>query len=106
MSRYSTLNRTKSLILAVLMLGSVGVASAFDHDEMDAKTIAAAKVDMASAITTAENSAGGKASRAELEDRKGALTYEVEVVSHKKVTDVKIDAMTGAIISSKEDKAD
>lgn len=105
--RHTTFSRRARIaVFAGLMAGILGTASAFDHDEVDAKTIASTKIDMATAITTAENNAGGKAARAELEDKKGKLTYEIEVVSANKTTDVKIDAITGAVISSKEDKAD
>ena len=52
------------------------------------------------------DSVKGKASRADYEHSKNGWIYEVEVVSGKQVFDVKVDANNGAVIASKEDKAD
>ena len=57
-------------------------------------------------MTTAEQHAQGKASRAEYEDSKQGWVYDVEVVSGSKVFDVKVDANKGTVLSSAEDDAD
>lgn len=50
---------------------------------------------------------GGKATKAELESKKGSAYFDVEVATaDQKVFDVKIDAGTGKVLSSQLDKND
>ena len=48
----------------------------------------------------------GKAAKAEFEDGRHGRVFEVEVVSGSKVFDVKVDADSGTVLSSTEDKID
>ena len=58
-------------------------------------------------VSAAEAQAGGKASKAEFASERGALVYEVEIVTaDSKVFDVKVDATNGKVLSSKLDQAD
>ena len=50
--------------------------------------------------------AGGRASRAELENENGRLVYDVEVADNTKTTDVKVDAADGSVVSAQADRAD
>jgi uncharacterized membrane protein YkoI len=72
----------------------------------DAKAIASA-IPIGQAVVTAEQHVGGKATRAELErDKKGRGVFDVEVSTPDKVFDVQVDASTGVVLASSEDKAD
>jgi len=100
------LRHTKIGLIAVLLAATgIGAYAAKDM-ENEAAALAQAKVSITQAIATAEQHANGKATRAELEQSKVGLTYDVEVVSGTKVFDVKVDADKGTVISSAEDKAD
>ena len=102
MNRYSKLS-----LLATAIAAAVTVAYAAQGGmENDAMAITKAKIPLAQAVTTAEQHANGKASRAEYENSKQGWVYDVEVVSGAKVFDVKVDAEKGTVISSAEDKAD
>lgn len=48
----------------------------------------------------------GRAVKVELDRERGRLVYEVDVVSGRREYDVKVDAYTGRIISSKLDDVD
>jgi uncharacterized membrane protein YkoI len=74
--------------------------------ENDALAVAGAKIDLAKAVAAAEQHVGGKASKGEYEKHKGQWVYDIEVVKDKTVTDVKVDAASGKVISATEDKAD
>ncbi|HPB90589.1 MAG TPA: PepSY domain-containing protein [Rugosibacter sp.] len=102
MNRYSKLSLLATTIAAA---GTVAYA-AQGGMENDAMAITKAKIPLAQAVTTAEQHANGKASRAEYEHSKHGWVYDVEVVSGAKVFDVKVDADKGTVISSAEDKAD
>ena len=99
--------RHTKLVVIAIVLASVGtIAYAANNVENEALAIANAKIPMTQAITIAEQHVKGKAARAEYEHSKTGWVYDVEVVSGAKVFDVRVDASTGAIISSVEDKAD
>lgn len=69
--------------------------------------LAKAKITLSQAIGAAEAQSGGKATKAELEGERGAVRYQVEVVTaDNKVFDVKVDAADGKVLSSKPDRAD
>jgi uncharacterized membrane protein YkoI len=100
------LHSTKiGLVAITLAVTGVGAYAANSMENASA-ALAQAKVSITQAVTTAEQHANGKATRAELEQSKVGLTYDVEVVSGTKVFDVKVDAVKGTVISSAEDKVD
>ncbi len=92
--------------LAVLSATAIGSAFAAKHMENDALAITSAKIGLVQAASAAERYVGGQASHAELEDENGKLVYGVEVVRDRNVTDVKVDANDGGILSTQADKAD
>ncbi len=65
-----------------------------------------ARISLEQAMTTAEQYAGGRASRAELENENGRLVYGVKVSDNAKPTDVKVDANEGSVVSAQADQAD
>lgn len=78
-----------------------GKSAGGDNDA--ASALARAMVSLVQAIGTAEAHAGGKAAKAELEDRRGTIGFEVEVVrADGMVFEVKLDA-DGKVLSSKQD---
>lgn len=101
---------TKLTLLVVALATGGGVAWAVTGQQAamdnDALAIAKAKISLSQAIATAEQHAGGKATRAEFEHEKGSWVFDVEVASGARVFDVRIDADKGAVLSSLEDKAD
>ncbi len=92
--------------LAVLSATAIGSAYAAKAMENDALAIETAKIGLTQAVTTAEQHVGGKASRAEFEKHKGQWVFDIEVVTGKKVMDVKVDPTSGKVIAEIEDKAD
>ena len=92
--------------LAALSATAIGSVYAAKSAENDAMAIAGAKIAMTQAVTAAEQHVGGKASRAEYERHKGQWVFDVEVIKDRKVTDVKVDPMSGKVIAAVEDKTD
>ncbi len=72
----------------------------------DSLAIANARISLAQAVTIAEQQVQGQASKAEFEQTKYGLAYDVEVVNGAKVFDVQVDADKGTVISSAEYKTD
>jgi uncharacterized membrane protein YkoI len=102
------MNRTTSLaVAAVIAVATTGtIAIAAQEKENDALGVMNAKVSLADAVNVAQQHASGRAARAEYEHSKQGWVYDVEVVSGRKVFDVRVDAAKGTVISSVEDKMD
>lgn len=107
------MNHKISATLGALILAATAGTIAWagpsgGHDNDALADLAEAQVPIAQAIATAEQAAGGKATKAELENERHGLVYEVEVAnaSTRKVMDVRVDAASGAVLASREDHAD
>ena len=102
--------RADAFILAAAVSTAGGLAYAKQSGAMEedsAADLARAKISLSQAIGTAESHAAGKAVKAELDSEKGALAFDVEVVTaDKKVMDVRVDANDGKVLSSQLDTAD
>ena len=102
----------RNLVLAIAAIAVIGAGvtayAAGEGAENDAiADLAKAKISLNNAVATAEAQSGGKATRAELESEKGNIAFEIEVVKpDKRVLDIKVDAVSGKVISSQEDKRD
>jgi len=94
------------LAFAAFSVTAIATAYAATSPENDALAIASAKVSLTQAVTTAEQHVGGKAARAEFEHHKGQWVFDVEVVQGKQVMDVKVDPLSGRILSAVLDKTD
>lgn len=94
------------LAFIVFSVAAIVTAYAAISPENDALAIASAKVSLTQAVTTAEQHVGGKAARAEYEHHKGQWVFDVEVVKGKQVIDVKVDPISGKILSAIEDNTD
>jgi uncharacterized membrane protein YkoI len=90
--------------VAATSLLSLGVYAA-SNDAIPAATPA---ISLSQAIAVAEQQAAGKATRAEYEQSgpSRVWVYDVEVSVGAKILDVKVDATTGRVVSTKEDSAD
>lgn len=89
----------------VLLVGAGAVAVA--ERENDAVTdLRAARLSLVEAIALAEAQLGGRAVAAELDSKHGAVSYEIELVDGTAVRELRLDAITGAVISSRDDESD
>jgi uncharacterized membrane protein YkoI len=101
------MNRNKVISLVVVIaLGAGAAAFAAQNGENDAVEIRNAKLSLVDAVGIAQRHASGQASRAEFENTKQGWVYDIEVVSGRKVLDVRVDAIKGTVLSSSEDKSD
>lgn len=75
-----------------------------DLDEIN--TLKQAKITLVDAIRAAEQHQGGRAFEASLDDDSFTPTYEVSLLAQEKLYDVRIDAVSGAVLSTREDKDD
>ena len=102
------MNRTKTLAVsaAIAAAAVATIAFAAQDNGNDALGVMNAKVSLVDAINVAQQHASGRAARAEYEHSKQGWVYDVEVVSGRKVFDVRVDAAKGTVISSVEDKMD
>jgi uncharacterized membrane protein YkoI len=105
--------KRKILIPALILAAGVATAGGLAYSQQPATTqndaiveLAKARISLTQAVAIAEQHAGGKASRAELEDENGRLVYGVEVSDTTKTTDVKVDATDGRVVSAQLDAAD
>lgn len=106
MKRTSKISVTATSLAALVSMGVI--AATADVHANDASAVTQAKVSLVEAIGAAESHVNGKAARAEYESsgKPGAWVYDIEVVAASKVFDVKVDATSGAVLSSSEDSAE
>ena len=97
-----------TVIAAATVLALSGAAAAYAKDgAKDAVSdLARAKITLTQAVAAAEQHSGGRATRAELEHRKGKTAFEVEVVNGKAVSSVVVDAADGKVLATKADRED
>jgi uncharacterized membrane protein YkoI len=94
-------------VATLCALTTAGTYAAKSSSENDALALTSEKIDLPQAVSAAEVLLGGKASKAEFERSKGQWVFDVEVVNQqKKVFDIKVDPVSGKVISATEDKAD
>jgi uncharacterized membrane protein YkoI len=84
--------------------GAAATAARADQEELD--LFLQAKVVLTQAIATAEQHLGGRAIGAKLDDDSFKPAYEVTVVKDNRVYDVQVDAVTNAVLGSREDIGD
>ena len=98
---------------AVIATGGLGLAYAAmapENDALaDAPALASAKIGLQQAVAIAEGHVGGKAAHAAFGQgpgKRGKAVFEIEVVQGTTVTDVKVDAASGNVLSAVPDDAD
>lgn len=99
---------TLIVVAGITAAGGLAYAAQKADQENDAiASLASTRLSPNDAIAAAEAQAHGKATRAELEAKRGSVFYDVEVVTQdKQVFDVRIDATDGRVLSSRLDKTD
>lgn len=105
----------RSIVLLVALIGSALVLSVpawsdekgKEEDESKVADLAkTAKVTIQDAIKTASEKMAGTVVEAELERKHGKIVWEIEIVgADGKVTEVHIDAASGAVIDTEEKKS-
>ena len=101
-------NLVSMLVAAAVLAGTAGLAVAAGtagHGEDD-PAIGQAKVSLTQAVAAAEQKVGGKVAHASFENENGRPVFGVEVVNGGQATDVKVDAMTGQVLSAQADRPD
>ena len=100
--------RTWGIITAVavgLLFALVSTSEADDKEGMIVDLVKDAKVTIDQAIKTASEKVSGTVVEAELEKKHGKTVWEVEVLgADGNVTEVHIDAATGAVIDTEAKK--
>lgn len=102
------MNSKRALIVGTLVALATGMTAASaaegKRQHGDAPIdLSKVTVTMSQAVATAEQQAGGKATRAKLENETGKLLYEVKVTSKDKATEVKVDAQDGKVLATNAD---
>lgn len=106
--------KRRLMIPAILMAAGVATAGGLTYAkqsgvmENDAVIdLAKAKISLGQAVSTAETHAAGKATRAELEGERRTVVFNVQVVTgDNKVIDVRVDALDGKVLHSRQDHSD
>ncbi len=96
----------RTITAAALLLAASAVPGAALAAANDALTGERPSVGLAEAVAVAERHLGGKAIRAEYERAGDIRAYDVEVVRGSGVWDVRVDARTGTVLGSTEDRVD
>jgi len=92
--------------LAALLVGGLAAGAAraetgdADQDKADAATLAGMTVTLPHAITTAEQSAGGRAVGADVRQVSGAPQIAVEVAGPQGAKTVVVDGQTGRVLAT------
>jgi uncharacterized membrane protein YkoI len=102
------MNDTFRILLTVAAVAGVtgAAATAARADQEDLRLFSEAKVVLTQAIATAEQHLGGQAIGAKLDDDSFKPAYEVTIVKDNRVFSVYVDAVTNAVLSSREDTDD
>lgn len=98
-SRIAVITLAAALALAPALLAAV------PHAESQAGMRKEAKISMEKARAIALRRAPGKIKSSELEREHGKLIYSFDITTKKGVTEVNIDALTGAIVATQHESA-
>ncbi|MDO5705868.1 MAG: PepSY domain-containing protein [Paracoccus sp. (in: a-proteobacteria)] len=90
-----------AMLSAAALTGGIAWAGSSD-DKAESALLQNAPHDIAAAIRAAETASGGKAVAAEFEEKDGKGYYEIDLVAHDKLVEVKIDAATGQATETKD----
>lgn len=86
-----------------LIFASATAALAAEHPAPENNAIRdsqAAKISLSDAIARSQKKFGGKAVKAELEDDEGPLAYEIELVTGQDIREIRVDAVSGIVLSN------
>ncbi len=97
------------ILAAALAATAAWAGVAGDREDADGAgrdAITRARITLSDAAAAAERRVGGRAYEAEIEEERGALFFEVEVVGPSGPQEVRIDAQTGAVLEVHATDAD
>jgi uncharacterized membrane protein YkoI len=97
------MNDMLRIFVAATAVAGVAGATAARADQEELDLFLQAKVVLTQAIATAEQHLGGRAIGAKLDDDNFKPAYEVTVVKDNRIYDVQVDAVTNAVLGSRED---
>ena len=97
------LRNIRFLLTALILSSLIPMSYASKNHKDDLQEMEKVKITLVEAINIAEKSATGKAISAKLKNSKQGLMYKVDVMDSDKKYEVKVDALSGAVISSKLD---
>lgn len=113
MKKLSTLSKSVLVALSLLGIGTLAVASGqipaiSGVKTSDAVAIAQSKISLEQAIAMAQKTVKGDLISAEFEqnDYVAGGEYEIELINHGVAHEVKIDASSGKVLKSKQEKMD
>jgi uncharacterized membrane protein YkoI len=107
MNRRIRLSAQLITVVAAATAGGLALAKQAAPENDALVDLAKAKITLVQAIAAAEGHVGGRATRAELDHKRGAVIFDVEVAAADgKIFDVVVDAIDGNVRSSREDRAD
>jgi len=98
-------------MIVVMLIGGIaltwGLALSSERTQEQGKGLLTANLSMEKAIAIANTTFPGQVLEAELEREDGQVVYEIEIVSTTGVvTEIKVDAQSGELLSSKIEDAD
>ena len=113
MKQLSTLTKSAIVALSIISIGTVAIASGqipaiSNADESEAVAIAKSKISLEQALAIAQKTVKGELTSAEFEQNdytKGGK-FEIEFVADGNEHEVKIDASTGKVLKTKQQKLD
>ncbi len=88
-------------LLVTGIAGGVALASADNEGDIDAATLARAKISLTQAIATAEQETGGRAVSADLRAENGMPRIEVETAGPQGPRTVVVDAQSGHVAATR-----
>ncbi len=91
------------IISGALALSSGTAMAGMLDDDVNAKQLETVKVSITDAIAKAKAKQTGTVIKAELEDEDGKLVYEVEFMDNGEEKEMLVDAITGEVMSGKDD---
>lgn len=99
---------SRPLIAATFIIAATTVAAApkIVHENDAVADLRRAKISLTDAVARSQSQFGGQAVRAELDGESGKPVYDIELVRGNTVHEVRLDAVSGAVLSSKVDEDD
>lgn len=89
---------------SLLLAAGIAWAGTAVADRDDVRALKESKITLVQAIQAAESHQGGQAYEAGIDDDSFRPEYEVSVVREDRTYDVRIDAITGEVLGSREDR--
>lgn len=96
---------TAGVVSCTALGGTLAWAGSSNGDAAEIALFEKAGQDIKSAVASAEKASGGQAVGAAFAEKNGEAMWEIETVTGTKVSEVKINATTGALVTQKDKDA-